>query len=131
MEQSLTIPTATSFRTLGVAVLEKQRAALNSALKAAGRTEKVSFTHLIAYAIARTVREIPDLGATFRRDGATLQRVEAGVNLGLAVDAQRKDGSRFLVVPVIKGADQLDFAGFHAAYDDLVAKARENKLYCG
>lgn len=128
MEQSLTIPTATSFRTLSVAVLEKQRAALNGALKAAGRSEKISFTHLIAYAIARTVREIPELGVTFRREGTMLQRIEAGVNLGLAVDAQRKDGSRFLVVPVIKGADQLDFAGFHAAYDSLVAKARDNKL---
>ncbi len=128
MEQSLTIPTATSFRTLGVAVLEKQRAALNAALKSAGRREKISFTHLIAYAIAQTVRELPDLGATFRREGATLQRVESGVHLGLAVDAQRKDGSRFLVVPVIKSAEQLNFPAFLAAYDELVAKARENKL---
>jgi 2-oxoglutarate decarboxylase len=128
MEQSLTIPTATSFRTLGVGVLEQQRATLNAALKSAGRSEKISFTHLIAYAIARTVREIPDLGATFRRDNGVPQRVESGVNLGLAVDAQRKDGTRFLVVPVIKNAGNLDFKAFHAAYDDLVVKARDGKL---
>jgi 2-oxoglutarate decarboxylase len=128
MEQSLTIPTATSFRTFGVGVLERQRAALNASLKGARRAEKVSFTHLIAYAIARALREMPELGVTFRREGGAPQRVEAGVNLGLAVDAQRKDGSRFLVVPVIKNADQLDFAAFHAAYDDLVVKARDSKL---
>jgi 2-oxoglutarate decarboxylase len=128
MEQSLTIPTATSFRTLTVGTLEKKRAELNSALKAAGRSEKISFTHLIAYAIARAGREMPELADTFRREGGVPQRVNQGVNLGLAVDAQRKDGSRFLVVPVIRGADRLDFAQFHAKYDELVVKARESRL---
>lgn len=128
MEQSLTIPTATSFRTLGVGMLERKRAELNASLKAAGRSEKISFTHLIAYAIARAGREMPELAATFRREGGVPQRVEAGVNLGLAVDAQRKDGTRFLVVPVIRNADRLDFAGFYAKYDDLVIKARESRL---
>jgi 2-oxoglutarate dehydrogenase E1 component len=128
MDQSLTIPTATSFRTLQVGTLEARRAELNAALKAAGRPEKLSFTHLIAFALVRAAHEQPAIVTSFRRDGATLTKVENGVHLGLAVDAQRKDGSRFLVVPVVKRADSLDFAQFRAAYEELVAKARDNKL---
>ncbi len=128
MEQSLTIPTATSFRTIGVGVLDQRRAQLNAAIKAIGRTEKISFTHLIAYALVRVARELPGIAASFRREHGSPSRVESGINLGLAVDAQRKDGSRFLVVPVIKRADGLDFVQFRAAYEELVEKARENKL---
>ncbi len=128
MEQSLAIPTATSFRTIGVGTLDTRRAQLNAALKAIGRNEKVSFTHLIAYALVRAARELPGIAASFRRENGAPSRVESGLNLGLAVDAQRKDGSRFLVVPVIKRADALDFAQFRAAYEEIVAKARDNKL---
>src|SRR6202163_3683190 len=128
MEQSLSIPVATSFRTLHVGTLEQRRAELNAALKQAGRTEKISFTHVIAYALARAARELPAITASFRRVDGKPQRVEAGINLGLAVDAQKKDGTRFLVVPVLKGAADLDFAAFRAAYEELVTKARDNKL---
>jgi 2-oxoglutarate dehydrogenase E1 component len=128
MEQSLTIPVATSFRTLHVGTMEQRRAELNNALKQAGRTEKISFTHIIAFALARAAREQPAITASFRRIDGKPVKVEAGVNLGLAVDAQRKDGSRFLVVPVLKNAGALDFPAFRAAYEDLVAKARDNKL---
>jgi 2-oxoglutarate dehydrogenase E1 component len=128
MEQSLTIPTATSFRTLQVGTLEARRAELNAALKTAGRPEKISFTHLIAFALVRAAREQPAIVASFRRENGTANRVETGVHLGIAVDTQRKDGSRFLVVPVIKNADALDFAQFRVAYEELIAKARENKL---
>ena len=128
MEASLTIPTATSLRTLQVAALELRRAELNAALKAAGRGEKVSFTHLIAFALVQAARQEPAIVASFRRDDGTPSRVESGIHLGLAVDTQRKDGARFLVVPVVKNADTLDFAAFRAAYEDLVAKARDNKL---
>jgi 2-oxoglutarate dehydrogenase E1 component len=129
MEQSLTIPTATSFRTLAVDVLDARRAELNASIKAAGRPEKISFTHLIAYALVRAAEEMPAIAASFRRDENGLPlRVESGVHLGLAVDTERKDGTRFLVVPVIKAAGALDFAHFRAAYEDLVVKARENKL---
>ncbi|MBV8721921.1 MAG: multifunctional oxoglutarate decarboxylase/oxoglutarate dehydrogenase thiamine pyrophosphate-binding subunit/dihydrolipoyllysine-residue succinyltransferase subunit [Candidatus Eremiobacteraeota bacterium] len=129
MEQSLGIPTATSFRTLLVDVLDARRKELNGALKAAGRGEKVSFTHVIAYAMVRAAHELPAITYSFRRDasGAPI-RVEPGVHLGLAVDAERKDGTRFLVVPVIKDAGSLDFAAFRSAYEELVAKARDNKL---
>ncbi|BDE08056.1 alpha-ketoglutarate decarboxylase [Vulcanimicrobium alpinum] len=128
MEQSLTIPVATSFRTLHVGTLEQRRIELNAALKLAGRTEKVSFTHIIAFALARAAREQPAITVSFRRTDGKPQKIDAGVNLGLAVDAQKKDGSRFLVVPVIKNAASLDFGAFRNAYEDLVAKARDNKL---
>jgi 2-oxoglutarate decarboxylase len=128
MEQSLSIPTATSFRTLAVDALDARRRELNAAVKAAGRSEKISFTHLIAYALVRAAHEMPFITAHFRRDGDRPVRVEPGVHLGLAVDAERKDGSRFLVVPVIKNASSLDFAAFRNAYEDLVDKARTNKL---
>ena len=128
MDQSLTIPTATSFRTLAVGTLETKRAELNGALKAAGRSEKISFTHLIAFALARAAREIPAMVASFRRENGAALRVTSGIHLGIAVDTERKDGSRFLVVPVIKSADALDFIAFRTAYEALIAKAREGKL---
>jgi len=128
MEQSLSVPTATSFRTLPVDVMDARRRELNAAIKAHGGSEKISFTHLIAYALVVAAHEMPAITAHFRRDGETLQRVEPGIHLGLAVDAQRKDGQRFLLVPVIKNADTLDFASFRARYDELVGKARTNKL---
>jgi 2-oxoglutarate decarboxylase len=129
MEQSLTIPTATSFRTIVVDTLDARRKELNAALREAGRSEKISLTHVVAFALARAARERPVMTHSFRRDDAGRpQRVEAGVHLGLAVDAERKDGTRFLVVPVIKNADQLDFAAFYSVYDDLVTRARDNKL---
>jgi 2-oxoglutarate decarboxylase len=128
MDQSLTIPTATSFRTLGVGLLETRRAELNAALKAAGRSEKVSFTHLIAYALVQAAKETPAITVAFRRENGKPQKVEAGLHLGLAVDSQRKDGSRFLVVPVIKDAGSLSFIAFRTKYEELVAKTRDGKL---
>jgi 2-oxoglutarate dehydrogenase E1 component len=129
MNESLTVPTATTFRELSVAALERQRKALNDALKAAGRGEKVSFTHLIGWAIVQATKQHPVMGHTLAmHDGQPYRVAPAGVNLGLAVDVTRKDGSRGLVVPVIKRAETMDFAGFHAAYEQLVEKARTNKL---
>jgi 2-oxoglutarate decarboxylase len=129
MEQSLSVPTATSLRTVSVDALDARRREINASLRAAGRSEKISFTHVIAFALVRAAHELPFMTHSFRRDEqGKPQRVEAGIHLGLAVDTERKDGTRFLIVPVIKNADALDFARFHAAYDDLVARARENKL---
>ncbi|MGC2362772.1 MAG: 2-oxo acid dehydrogenase subunit E2, partial [Candidatus Cybelea sp.] len=129
MEQSLSIPTATSFRSLSVDVLDARRKELAGAIKAAGRKEKVSFTHLIGYALLRAAREHHFITYSFARDenGAPI-RLEPGIHLGLAVDSERKDGTRFLIVPVIRNAGELDFAAFRANYEELVAKARENKL---
>ncbi len=129
MNESLGIPTATTFRRLPVAVLERRRRELNDALRAAGRPEKISFTHLIGFALVQAGRRHPVMGTSFRDiDGAPHRMVPDGVHLGLAVDVERKDGSRGLVVPVIRDAGNLDFAAFHAAYESLVEKARNNRL---
>jgi multifunctional 2-oxoglutarate metabolism enzyme len=123
MDESRSIPTATSFRTITVTVLDGRR----RELKAAGH--KVSFTHLIAYAIAQAATEMPTMAHHFEEVDGKPYRVDDGqVNLGLAVDVQKKDGSRTLMVPVISDAGGLSFAEFVAAYDGLVEKARTNKL---
>ena len=129
MEQSLTVPTATTFRVVPVGVLEERRRAINAALQAAGRRDKISFTHLIAYALVQATKRHPVMGHTLvTHEGAPYRVVPEGIGLGLAVDVQRKDGSRGLVVPVIKRAETMDFAAFHAAYEGLVEKARTNRL---
>ena len=129
MKESLEIPTATSFRTLEVDTLDRRRRQLNETLKAAQRDMKVSFTHLIGYAIAVAVRDHPAMGHSFAEvDGKPQRIVHEYVNLGLAVDVQRKDGARTLIVPVIKGADSMDFASFREVYEDLIAKTRDGSL---
>ncbi|MBV8491187.1 MAG: 2-oxo acid dehydrogenase subunit E2, partial [Candidatus Eremiobacteraeota bacterium] len=129
MEQSLEIPTATSFRSLSVDVLDARRRELMGAIKAAARAEKVSFTHVVAFAMVRAARQIPVITHSFRRDeSGAPTRVEAGIHLGIAVDMERKDGTRSLVVPVIKDAAKLDFAAFRNRYEELIAKARDGKL---
>ncbi|HZO61186.1 MAG TPA: multifunctional oxoglutarate decarboxylase/oxoglutarate dehydrogenase thiamine pyrophosphate-binding subunit/dihydrolipoyllysine-residue succinyltransferase subunit [Solirubrobacterales bacterium] len=129
MKESLEIPTATSFRTLEVDTLDRRRRQLNESLKTAQREMKVSFTHLIGYAIAVAVRSHPAMGHSFAEvDGKPHRIVHDYVNLGLAVDVQRKDGSRTLVVPVIKGADSMDFAQFREVYEDLIAKTRDGSM---
>ncbi len=123
MDESRSIPTATSFRTLTVTVLDGRR----RELKAAGR--KVSFTHLIAYAIAQAATEMDTMTHHFAEVEGKPYRVEDGqVNLGLAVDVQKKDGTRTLMVPVIRDAGAMTFESFVAAYDALVEKARTNTL---
>ena len=123
MNESRSIPTATSFRTLGVDVLDARR----RELKAAGR--KLSFTHLIAWAVVQAAREMPVMGHSYaEQDGKPQRVVPATISLGLAVDVERKDGTRSLVVPVLAGASELAFADFVARYDELVAGARDNTL---
>ena len=124
MDESRKIPTATSFRTITVTTLDGRR----KQLKAAGL--KVSFTHLIAYAIARAATEdMPVMAHHFAEiDGKPHMIDDGAVNLGIAVDVTKKDGSRTLMVPVIRDAGRLDFKQFLDAFNDLIARARENKL---
>jgi 2-oxoglutarate dehydrogenase E1 component len=123
MEASREIPTATSFRTLTVTVLDARR----RELKEAGK--RVSFTHLIAYAIARAATEMPVMTHHFAEVEGKPHRIDDGqVNLGLAVDVEKKDGSRTLLVPVIADAAALPFDRFLTAYDGLVEKARSGAL---
>jgi multifunctional 2-oxoglutarate metabolism enzyme len=127
MGESREVPTATSFRTIAVDTLDAKRRALNGQLNERGL--KVSFTHLIAWAIVQAAKEWPVMTRTFeQRDGKPLAIEGAPVNLGIAVDIERKDGSRSLMVPAIKGADGLDFAAFHTYYEDLITKTRESRL---
>ena len=127
MEESRAVPTATSFRTLAVDTLDAKRKALNGELKERGM--KVSFTHLVAWAMVQAATEWQMMTRTFeQRDGKPHSIQPDHVNLGIAVDVERKDGSRGLMVPCIKAAETLDFARFHGYYEDLITKTRENKL---
>jgi multifunctional 2-oxoglutarate metabolism enzyme len=129
MNESLTVPTATTLRVLPVAALDANRRRLNGALQAAGRPGKISYTHLIAFALVQATRQHPVMGHTLAmHHGVPYRLAPEGIALGLAVDVQRRDGSRGLVVPVIKRAETMDFATFHAAYEGLVEKARANRL---
>jgi 2-oxoglutarate dehydrogenase E1 component len=128
MERSRELPTATSFRFVPAKLLEENRRVVNRFL-AAGRGGKVSFTHLVGFAVVRAIESVPVMKASFKEvDGAPYVVRPEGVNLGLAVDVQRDDGSRTLFVPNIKGADQMTFAQFWAAYEDVIRKVRQNKL---
>jgi len=127
MTDSLSVPTATSFRDISATVLDTRRKALNAQLAATGK--KISFTHLIGYAIVQAAKRFPVMTHTFQDIDGKPYRVNPGaIGLGLAVDVEKKDGSRALVVPVIKHAETMDFATFHAAYEALVEKARTNRL---
>ena len=125
MTASLAVPTATSFRDVQVATLEARRRELVAQLA----PSRVSFTHLIGFAIARAAAEQPGMTAYYlEADGAAHRVDPAGVHLGLAVDVERPDGGRFLVVPVIRSAEAMEFVTFRARYEELVEKARANRL---
>ncbi|HEV7483148.1 MAG TPA: multifunctional oxoglutarate decarboxylase/oxoglutarate dehydrogenase thiamine pyrophosphate-binding subunit/dihydrolipoyllysine-residue succinyltransferase subunit [Solirubrobacterales bacterium] len=127
MDESRAVPTATSFRTIAVDTLDAKRKAINLVLKERGL--KVSFTHLVAWAIIEATKGFPVMVRTFEeRDGKPFALENGPVNLGIAVDVEKKDGSHTLMVPAIKGSDGLDFAGFHSSFEELIAKTRENKL---
>ena len=161
MTSSLGVPTATSFRVVPAKLLEVNRLILNNQLARSGAAGKVSFTHLIGWAIVQAVQSVPALNNSYMDkseepdpvdgrgapgggngtnganratpgpgapvDGPAVFR-PAHVNLGLAVDLQRPDGTRALMVPVIKEAEALDFRGFWSAYEELVRKVRSGKV---
>jgi 2-oxoglutarate dehydrogenase E1 component len=128
MEASLQVPTATSVRSIPVKSLEENRRVVNNHLALTGQA-KASFTHVIAYAIVKAVGDFPRMNSTFvEQDGQPARLDREDVNLGIAIDIERKDGSRSLLVPNIKRAQTMNFAEFLKAYNDVVRKARNNTL---
>jgi len=129
MEASLQVPTATSVRAVPAKLLIDNRVVINNHLKRS-RGGKVSFTHLIGYALVKALAVMPEMnnGYTTDEKGKPALIVPAHVNLGLAIDVAKEDGTRQLLVPSIKSAEAMDFAHFWTAYEDVVRKARNNKL---
>jgi 2-oxoglutarate dehydrogenase E1 component len=128
MEESLTVPIATSTRQIPVKVLEENRRIINENLEKDGRG-KASFTHLIGWMIVKSLQLYPHLNEGFAVVNGNPSRYQReSVNLGIAIDIQKKDGSRTLMVPNIKSAEKMNFAQFLHAYDDVVKRAREGKL---
>ncbi|MEQ8840449.1 MAG: multifunctional oxoglutarate decarboxylase/oxoglutarate dehydrogenase thiamine pyrophosphate-binding subunit/dihydrolipoyllysine-residue succinyltransferase subunit [Acidimicrobiales bacterium] len=130
MEASLDVPTATSFRQVPAKLLEINRKVINGHL-ARKQTGKISFTHLIGYAVVRAIAdEMPAMNNTYEADHDGKPRVVRNphIGLGIAVDLQKSDGSRTLMVPCIRNADTLDFRDFVDDYEALIAKVRDGKL---
>ena len=129
MQASLEIPTATSVRAVPAKLLADNRIIINNHLRRA-RGGKVSFTHIIGYAVVRALSDFPEMNNHFAVNDAgkpTVVRPEH-VNFGLAIDLPGKGGARSLVVASIKAAEQMDFASFWGAYEDIIRRARASKL---
>lgn len=128
MDDSLEVPTATSIRVLPVKMMVEDRTIINRHLLKRNEP-KASFTHFIAWAIIRALKEFPTLNSSYLyKEGNHYRVVPDSVNLGVAVDLEGKDGSRNLVVPNIKGVDKMNFKEFLHAYAELIDKARNGKL---
>ncbi|MEW2381730.1 multifunctional oxoglutarate decarboxylase/oxoglutarate dehydrogenase thiamine pyrophosphate-binding subunit/dihydrolipoyllysine-residue succinyltransferase subunit [Micromonospora sp. NPDC047707] len=128
MDASLSVPTATSVRAVPAKLLVDNRIVINNHL-ARGRGGKVSFTHLIGYALVRALVAHPEMNNSYAEvDGKPVLVRPEHVNLGIAIDLTKPDGSRNLVVPSIKACEQMDFRQFWQAYEDVVRRARKNEL---
>ncbi len=128
MEASLSIPTATSVRAVPAKLLIDNRIVINNHLRRS-KGGKVSFTHLIGWATVRALSDLPEMNAAFAlQDDKPVLLVHDHVNLGLAIDLAKPDGSRQLLVPSVKSAEGMDFRGYWTTYEDLVRRARTGKL---
>ncbi|WP_221176902.1 multifunctional oxoglutarate decarboxylase/oxoglutarate dehydrogenase thiamine pyrophosphate-binding subunit/dihydrolipoyllysine-residue succinyltransferase subunit [Nocardioides pocheonensis] len=128
MDVSLTVPTATSVRQVPVKLLWDNRIVINNHL-ARARGGKVSFTHIIGFALVKAIKSMPEMNVGYDViDGKPTLIQPAHINLGLAIDLAKPDGTRQLLVPSIKAAETMSFAHFWTAYEEIVKKARNNKL---
>jgi 2-oxoglutarate dehydrogenase E1 component len=128
MNASVSIPLATSQRVIPVKVMDENRRIINQHRTLVGRS-KVSYTHLIGWAILKALEDFPGLNHAYgESNGQPARIVHPQINLGIAVDVAGKDGSRNLLVPNIKNAGALDFAQYVTTFDDLVDRARKGKL---
>lgn len=131
MDDSLTVPTATSVRTIPAKLMIDNRIVINNHMSRT-RGGKVSFTHLIGWALIQALKEFPSQNVYYAEiDGKPSVVAPAHINLGIAIDMPKPDGTRALLVPSIKRADTLSFGEFLASYEDLVRRARSNKLTPG
>lgn len=128
MNASLELPTATSVRAIPVKLLFDNRIVINNHLKRA-RGGKISFTHLIGYAMVQALKAMPAMNYSFaQKDGKPTLVKPEHINLGLAIDLVKPNGDRQLVVAAIKKAETLNFFEFWQAYEDIVRRARNGKL---
>lgn len=128
MESSLAVPTATSMRQIQIKLLDENRGWVNRYLESHGGA-KTSYTHFIAWAMIKALGKYPQMNDGYEEaDGVAYRVRRADVNLGVAVDVQKKDGTRSLLVPNIKGANRMNFKQFVDAYQDVVKRARDGKL---
>ncbi|MEV6373368.1 multifunctional oxoglutarate decarboxylase/oxoglutarate dehydrogenase thiamine pyrophosphate-binding subunit/dihydrolipoyllysine-residue succinyltransferase subunit [Micromonospora musae] len=128
MNASLTVPTATSVRTVPAKLLVDNRAVINEHLRRT-RGGKVSITQLVAWAVVRSLKELPSQNVYYQEaDGRPSVITPSQVSLGIAIDLPKPDGARALVVPAIRRAGAMSFGEFVAAYDELVSRARANAL---
>ena len=128
MAASVTIPLATSQRTIAVKVMDENRRIINQHRTLIGRS-KVSYTHLIGWAVVKALQEIPGINHAYaEKDGEPHRLARTQINIGIAVDVEGKDGARSLLVPNIKNAGALNFQEYVTRFDDLVARARAGKL---
>ncbi|WP_090772806.1 multifunctional oxoglutarate decarboxylase/oxoglutarate dehydrogenase thiamine pyrophosphate-binding subunit/dihydrolipoyllysine-residue succinyltransferase subunit [Nonomuraea maritima] len=128
MDMSLSVPTATSVRAIPAKLLIDNRIVINNHLKR-GRGGKVSFTHLIGFAIVKALKAMPEMNHSYTEvDGKPTLVKPEHVGFGLAIDVQKGNGERQLLVPSIKAAEEMDFRQFWMAYEEVVRKARAGKL---
>lgn len=128
MNESLEVPTATTVRDMPVKLMFENRTLINEHLQRT-RGGKVSFTHILGYAIIQSTKLHPDMNKSYKEDGKKSFAVQPEhINLGLAIDLPQKDGSRSLVVAAIKECENKSFAEFVASYEDIVRRARDGKL---
>ena len=128
MNESLEVPTATTVRDMPVKLMFENRTLINEHLQRT-RGGKVSFTHILGYAIIQSTKLHPDMNKSYKEDGKKSFAVQPEhINLGLAIDLPQKDGSRSLVVAAIKECENKTFAEFVASYEDIVRRARDGKL---
>ena len=128
MERSLSIPTATSARAIPVKLLEENRRIINQYLADASGA-KMSYTHIIAWAIIKALKKMPLMATSFfEANGTSYKVAPESINFGLAVDVARKDGTRTLLIPNIKAADKMDFSAFFAVYNEILRKVYANQI---
>jgi len=128
MDNSLTIPVATSMRTIPVKVLEENRIFVNNHFRKI-KQGKISFTHIVGWAIVKALKTVPVMNNAFTIVGGEPMVIKRNdINIGLAIDLVKKDGSRSLIVPNIKKAGAMNFRQFFDAYNDIISRSRSNKI---